>query len=279
MKNNILIKFYESFKKEGFSIAAKKTISWFLARLGVKSSESIIHEHKIKVSNKLDELYNSTIRYGPFNGLKLSANVWWGSTDRGSMLLGLYEKELLDALKNIPSKYSTFIDLGAADGYYGIGVLVNGLFKNSICYEISQNGRETIQANAMLNNVSKKVDIRGAATKNFYREISSEILSESVLLIDIEGAEFEILDAATFDAFKNSIIFIELHEWFFSDGNQRLEKLKKDATLTHSISELTMGSRDLSQFPELKKFNDDDRWLLCSEGRGELMTWLRFDPK
>ena len=160
-----------------------------------------------------------------------------------------------------------------------VGEVVNGLFKNSICYEISEYGRETIQTNAKLNNVSDKVDIRGAATKNFHRDLSSNTLSKCVLLIDIEGAEFEILDATSFEAFRNSIIFVELHDWFFSDGSEKLEQLKKDAALTHSISELKMSSRDLSQFAELKKFNDDDRWLLCSEGRGQLMTWLRFDPR
>ena len=33
-----------------------------------------------------------------------------------------------------------------------------------------------------------------------------------------------------------------------------------------------MGNRDLSIFPELKGWNDLDRWILCSEGRPQLMT-------
>ena len=46
-----------------------------------------------------------------------------------------------------------------------------------------------------------------------------------------------------------------------------------------NVTELKMGSRDLSNIPELQKFSDSDRWLMCSEGRGELMSWLRLDPK
>jgi len=39
-----------------------------------------------------------------------------------------------------------------------------------------------------------------------------------------------------------------------------------------------MGSRDLSTYPELQQWNDLDRWLICSEGRAQLMSWVRFDP-
>jgi hypothetical protein len=279
MNKNLFSKYVNSLQKDGILGASQKVSLWFMRKLGVESADAIIHKRKIQISNKLDQIYNSTVQHGPFKGLKLSAGAWWGMTDRGSMLLGLYEKEVLDSLKSIPKKYTNFIDLGAADGYYGIGVLVNDLFHKSICYEISESGRQTIKNNAVLNNVSKRVDIRGIATKNFFNEIPSDILSQSVLLIDIEGAEFELVDVKTFEAFRDSIIFIELHNWFFVDGDQRLQKLKDDSFVTHVITELTMGSRDLSSFPELKKMNDTDRWLICAEGRGELMTWLRFDPK
>ncbi|MCX6119705.1 MAG: hypothetical protein NT027_19390, partial [Proteobacteria bacterium] len=83
----------------------------------------------------------------------------------------------------------------------------------------------------------------------------------------------------TFSAFNKSIIFVELHDWFFEDGEEKLKKLKNDSTSTHVLTELTMGSRDLSIFPDLNKLHDNDRWLICSEGRGQLMKWLRFDPK
>ncbi len=195
------------------------------------------------------------------------------------MLLGLYEKDVLDSLQNIPKKFTTFIDLGAADGYYGIGVLVNNLFQNSICFEISEEGRQTIRENAQFNNVLNKVEIRGIAKNDFYHDLSALTLSNAVLFIDIEGAEFELIDKATFSAFNKSVIFVELHDWLFEDGEEKLKKLKNDSASTHVLTELTMGSRDLSIFPDLNKLHDNDRWLICSEGRGQLMKWLRFDPK
>tara|TARA_B110000503_G_C7154191_1_gene416559 strand:- start:165 stop:986 length:822 start_codon:yes stop_codon:yes gene_type:complete len=273
MITNLYSKFFSSVKEDGFLKAAKKIISWVFRKFDA------IHYRRIKISDKLDKLFNSTVKYGPFKGLKLTNKIWWGSTDRGSMLLGIYEKQVLDSLINIPKKFSTFIDLGSADGYYGIGVLINNLFQNSICYEISEQGRKTIKDNASLNNVINRVDIRGVAKKNFFKELPLSTLSNSVLFIDIEGAEFNLVDKKTFKAFDNSIIFIELHEWFFSDGNEKIKKLINDSISTHITTKIKMGSRDLSIFPELKMLHDNDRWLICSEGRQQLMTWLRFDPR
>ncbi|MBU3543956.1 hypothetical protein ICN49_03385 [Polynucleobacter sp. MWH-Mekk-B1] len=277
MQKNIIIKFFYYSKRDGFLKSLKKIPTWFISRLGIRESDVIL-KRRIKISKKIDSIFKSTVAYGPFIGLRLPVDSWWGATDRGSMLLGLYEKEVLESLKDIPKKYNTFIDLGAADGYYGIGVLVNNLFEKSICYEISEAGRKTIRENALLNNLLDRVVIRGIAREDFFNEISPEERQKSVLFIDIEGAEFDLMSKVTFEVFSNSVIFIELHEWGMVDGKEKLQKLREDALSTHRITELTMGSRDLSVFPDLKTFEDNDRWLICSEGRGQLMTWLRFDP-
>ena len=57
--------------------------------------------------------------------------------------MGLYEKEVLDFLDSAPSGYyDSFLDIGAADGYYGVGMLVGGVVKQSTCFEIAKIGRE-----------------------------------------------------------------------------------------------------------------------------------------
>jgi hypothetical protein len=231
------------------------------------------------LSCSLSERMNHTVKYGPFKKMKFAKKSrWWASGSNGGMLLGVYEKEVLDALMKVPNKYDIFIDLGAADGYYSIGTLVSKKFRIGYSFEISAKGRESILKNATLNRVKKKLHIFGEAKKDFYLNIPKNDLKKSVILIDIEGAEFSILDKNTLSNLKNSIIFIELHEWFFDDGEKKLNKLKSDAKNFFKISELKTSSRDFSVFPELSLFNDSERWLIASEGRGRLMTWLRLDP-
>ena len=178
-----------------------------------------------------------------------------------------------------PQARRTFIDIGAADGYYSVGVLVNGLFDCSYSFERSERAQEVLRHNAERNGVADKVHIHGAAHPEFYKDLPRDILSKSVLLIDIEGAEFDLLTPDIFAAFAGSVIVIELHDYFYPDGQQKLDRLKAHADQHFQITEFTTTSRDLSKFPELRSFNDTDRWLICDEGRGEMMRWLRLDPR
>lgn len=242
-------------------------------------SQNVISVRRAFLSDQLNRLFEGTIRYGPFKGFKFSESAWWGGTDRASMLLGIYEQELLNSLQQIPSKYRYFIDVGAADGYYGVGVIVGGLFEKSWCYEISEQGRSTIKKNSLINSVDEKIIIRGGAGPEFYKDFSENEASQSVLFVDIEGGEFELFSSQLFKKFRNSIIFIELHDWMVTDGQCKLNKLIKEAQDYFYITTLTTAARDLSVFGELQNMNDTDRWLICSEGRSRLMKWLRFDPK
>ncbi len=225
------------------------------------------------------EALGATVRYGPFAGLKFPSASQWGVTDRGSMLLGLYEQEILESLAKTPKDFRTFIDIGAADGYYGVGVLVGGLFEHSYCFEMNERSRELIREAAVLNGVEKRIEVHGTADRNFYDLIPAERREKSVLFLDVEGAEFSLLEKRTFEVFSRSIIFVELHEFYVEDGPQKLKRLLEDASATHSVTQFRTSSRDLSAFPELAKLNDNDRWMLCSEGRPLLMSWLRFAPK
>jgi hypothetical protein len=126
---NLIKKFIDTSMNEGLPVAVNSASSYIKFKLG---SQRQIYNRREQLKDEMLKLFNATVAYGPFKGLKFSLDAWWGR-ERASMILGLYEQEVLESLTNIPKKYKTFIDLGAADGYYGIGVLVNNLFENSIC--------------------------------------------------------------------------------------------------------------------------------------------------
>jgi hypothetical protein len=272
-----LRKFIELFREKGLGYALKASVWFFRYKYNLIRIDPVL-KRRIAINERVDNLFSSTVAYGPFKGLKFTDEYWWGKTDRASMILGLYEQELLDALRTIGPAHRIFIDLGAADGYYAIGVLVNGLFYRSYCFEMSERAREALRANAEKNGVADRVIIRAAASREFYKDLPQDILSKSVILVDIEGAEFDLLTSDVFAAFAGSIILIESHDYFFANGQDKLDRLKVNAGQYFNITEITTTSRDLSRFPELRSFSDTDRWLICDEGRGQLMTWLRLDP-
>ena len=74
------------------------------------------------------------------------------------------------------------------------------------------------------------------------------------------------------------MLLIELHDFMVNDGDAKKRNLIEMLSEHFSITLLTMGTRDLSPFPELGMLNDNDRWLICSEGRPRHMSWLRCDP-
>ena len=213
-----------------------------------------LSKKRVMLSEALSRNMRHTVKYGPFKGLRFTQESWWwGGSERSAMLVGIYEKEVLEALMHAPNKYNVFIDLGAADGYYSVGTLVSKKFEKGYSFEISDKGREVILKNAILNKVNKSLNVFGEAKKDFYSVISRHNLDKAVILVDIEGGEFNLFDKKVFSDLKKSIIFIEIHDWFFKDGEKKLNKLMNDAKTFFNITKLTTTSRDLSVFPELSQ--------------------------
>jgi hypothetical protein len=196
------------------------------------------------------------------------------------MLLGIYEREVLEALENASHGRRIFIDIGAADGYYAVGGLAANMFDQATCFEISPAGQETILENARRNSVESRIRILGEFTGDSLAVLSSSHnrdFSEMVILMDIEGSEFEILTEAVLTELRKSILIIEIHDWEVPSGTS-IDDLLDSAEEFFQVTWLTMGDRNMSVFPELVDWPDDDRWILCSESRPKLMKWLVLTP-
>jgi predicted O-methyltransferase YrrM len=234
---------------------------------------------KKALASRFNDQFGATVAYGLFKGMKLSPDSWWGKSDRGSMLFGLYEEEVLQSLVSKPEGYRTFIDIGAADGYYAVGALLSKQFDEVICFEVSDEGRRVIRQNAERNGVGDNIIVFGEATRDGIAKLPRPKLDNALILVDIEGAEFELFDRDLFKLLKQSILIVEIHDFAVADGARALSAMKAAASEFFDITEFKTSARDLSKFPELHELSDMDRWLLCSESRPCLMTWLRFDPK
>lgn len=236
---------------------------------------------RFRLGQRLSEKLDHTVAYGPFRGLVLSDTSWWGAADRGSMLLGLYEQEVLSKLSELSSGRSTLIDLGAADGYYAVGAVTSGLFDNSIAFEISEIGQTAIIENAHRNSVGDRIRVFGEAKSDFLTSLNTHFgldLSGTVLLIDIEGAEFDLLSGELLHELRHAALIVEIHDFLQSDS-RRVELLLERAKDFFESSWITTGQRDLSAFMEIDEWPDDDRWILCSESRPKRMKWLVLAPR
>jgi hypothetical protein len=240
-------------------------------------SNSVIRSTRLELSEYLMDVLENRISYGPFCGVKLFANSTWGPGDRASMLLGLYEKEVLSTLISLLEFRDNLINIGAGDGYFPIGLLTNGYIANSLCYEQSVESRENLIRAANLNGVTDSIVLREEAFLGFELEISKEYLANSVLIMDIEGGEFSILNSDSFQNLRLTPIIIEIHN-FVDNAHDLRARLIGDSKATHNSYSITQTSRDLSSFPEVRLLSDSHRWLIASEGRSRLPEWIVFTP-
>ena len=254
------------------------TFKIFSIIIRIFSLPDFITIHRIMLSKKLQKDLGDKVRHGYFKGMWLPTAMSWGETDRVSMLLGYYEIEVLKAIYSSPIKYDTFIDLGAADGYYAIGGLISNRFKNAICYEMSLERQLVLKTNANNNNVKNRIEIRGAADATFIDDKVEKLLDKAVVLIDIEGAEFDLLTEVILRKLSKSIVIIELHDHLVANGKYKVEELMSKAYDVFEVKLINTGSREPSQYYELQNFSDNDKWLMCSEGRKGPGSWMHLTP-
>jgi len=227
-----------------------------------------------KVNNYIFDKLSGVIQYGPLQGFKILKDSSWGN-DKAAKLLGFYELEiLLDLAESVKDKY--FVDLGAADGYYAVGFVAKGLAKSAIAFEASEAGKKVIANTAIEANVEDKIKVYGLADEYFIDLIDTP-LDETVFLIDIEGGEYDLLDRRNLYKLRNSVLFVEIHD-FDEQSKARYQQLLLLAEEFFDLTEIKKIGRNPYFYEELAELDDSDHWLACSEGRAPDAKWLKLTP-
>lgn len=266
--------------RRSFSISKNLFLRYFLFK---RLDHDFMHVCAIRremLGRRIHEMADGRVLYGDFNGLQL-VSYRWGARDIGSMIFGEYERHIVELINQLDKSYSTFIDVGAADGFFAVGFLYNNRMLNSICFESSSEGRDSIAINARANLVEEKVLILGTASQKFAMELSAESgieLDKCIFLFDIEGAEFELLSRENLSILRNSILVVELHKES-GDYELKLNQLCEEASEFFTISNIHRKSTNTFEYKELESWPDEDRQIIFSEGRRYSMTWLAFTPK
>lgn len=231
-----------------------------------------------RISLETYDACNGIVKYGPFQGLSLNRQTWWGKSDLGAQCLGLYEKEILNEIgRQEKGKYQTFIDIGAADGYYAVGMLLAGIVDEVISFEISDAGRVAISENWDNNGKPGAITVYGEANHASLAVIPSHVFDDALVLIDIEGYEFDLLTKEVIKQLQFSEVIIEIHNWI-DDFENRYAQLLRDLSEHFNIEKLEPVDRNTSYLPELRAYTDDNRLLLISERRPCLMRFLKLTP-
>jgi len=233
-----------------------------------------------RISKELFKKHEGIIQLGPFEGLRLIDDTNISKGVLGMKIYGLYEQVVIEELLGMGA-FNDVVDIGAADGYFPLGMLRAGLAKRTICFEETEKGQESIEKNAKYNNSSDQTVIFGSASGDSLLSKLEEVnfnKKNSLIICDIEGGEFEIFSKDFFEKVHGASIIIELH-----DRVQNLPiSLREDliAKLPSDYTSKIIKAKPVSWdgIKDLEELHDIDRVLVTCEGRRILGEWLVAMP-
>lgn len=228
------------------------------------------------IGHELGASLDHRVAHGPFAGFRLGGLSAWGEDD-AAMLLGLYEQEVVARIAGRSTPWDLLVNVGAADGFYAVGCLASGVAKRCLAFESDPLAQESLRATAVANSVLNRLEILGAAGEQDLLRITLE--PDTIILVDIEGQEFDVLTKTALEHLRTAKIIIEIHDWD-PRGADDVELLVENAREAgFSIEWIDAGPRDPGAIPEIGHLSDDDRWSICSEGRPRPMRWLELSPQ
>ena len=213
------------------------------------------------------ERHGSVVLHGPFAGLRYAPRVLDRVHHLTARLLGSYERELHEVVAvQIERRPPRFVDIGAADGYYAVGMATACPGIDVHAYEIDPVARRVLRANARENGV--RVTVHGPANS---RRLAEHDLDGAFVLSDCEGAEVDILAAEALPALARATLLVELHG---ASGATLRERFAP----SHTSTAIETRPRDPSEHPELDDAPPELRAGAVDEMRPGPMTWLLLEP-
>jgi hypothetical protein len=199
----------------------------------------------------------------------------------GPKNLGTYELELVPLIHKASSKnYRLIVDVGAAEGYYAVGLALRNPLSQVVAFEADPEGRRLLAVMVGENAVKDHVEIRGYCAPADLESILATA-DRTLVVMDVEGTEQTLLDPSVCPSLSRSEIVVELHE-FICSGIGGL--LHGRFAVTHDIQEIWEEERPVNNLPFvirlLARLCPTSLFLnVMKEHRPVRMSWLHLVPK
>jgi hypothetical protein len=216
------------------------------------------------------------IMQGPFQGMKFDVPDF-----NTAMLVGTWELELVECVDQLNCiAPSAIICIGAAEGYYAIGMAIRFPDLKVIAYEEQEKYLKFLTDLAESNGVNNVIPRGKCAPADIENTINESGL-KPLIICDVEGFEIELLDPQISPGLKSAYILVELHDMYVT----RCEETLLDRFEKSHTSKIIYGrNRLVSDLPErlrfLRFFSTTSTLVnLMNEGRPYPMKWLWLKPK
>lgn len=226
----------------------------------------------LRISRKIISRRGPVVLSGPFQGMRyLEKSV--GSV-LNPKLVGCYEAELHPFFeKVIASNYDRVVDIGCAEGYYAVGLLLRMKACRCIAFDLDPKAQQFCREMAQLNDVSERLTILGCCTAEL---LQRAIRPRTFILSDCEGAELDLLNPLKTPGLSACDLLIELHD-FIRPGLS--EMLLKRFAQSHHLHLVSQVDRDADLYPQVSFLSREDRRRAVHEFRPARMKWAVLTSK
>jgi ribosomal protein L11 methyltransferase PrmA len=218
----------------------------------------------VKVTREVSSLTGGCVASGPFAGMRLDYEMLPDFS--ACLYAGTCEKELHRAIEEIVKTFpKRVLNVGCHVGYYAIGFALHLPGSAIFASDTDPKARRATRRNAELNGVSDRVSCVGLIQPGQLDRYLEE--SRSFLMMDCEGAEFELLDPRKDPVLQKTDIIVELHPEYGSK-KQIVDRFRR----THRITEIQLRARTTADAPEA--LAGIDALSAITEWRSTDQSWL-----
>jgi precorrin-6B methylase 2 len=165
------------------------------------------------------------------------------------------------------------IDVGCAEGYYAVGLARIAPDATVYAYDIDEKARAACAELAARNGVTDRVAIGGAFAPDGFEAFAGR---RTLVLVDAEGAEVDILQPALSPALAGMDIIVETHDLYRPDA---LATMLERFSATHDIVRVDPQQKSFVMPDWLKVLPQLDQLLAVWEWRARPTPWLVMTPK
>lgn len=233
-----------------------------------------LEHHASEVATEIIAIQcNGEIQSGPFLGMHYVEKAIGSKLI--PKLLGCYECELWPVMELICTQSTlNIIDVGAAEGYYAVGLLFRMPSTRCFAFESQESGRELMAALARKNSVDNRLTIGGHCTIEKLSDTLRLCGGKALVIMDVEGGEIELMDPFAAKDLLNCEILVELHD-FLRVGCE--ETIRKRFSPTHLIEKITSDAQSLPRQVKIKGVSSYRLKRILRE-RPVQMSWLHMRP-
>lgn len=212
------------------------------------------------------------VRAGPFKGMNYVVKSAEGALL--PRLQGVYERELHADLHRFANEsLDCIVDIGCAEGYYAVGLAM--LMPDVMVYahDIDPVAQRRCGLLAAENGVAHRVTVGGVFNGEDFERFAGR---RTLVFIDAEGIENELLDPDLYPALQSLSIIVETHPQARPGVTQRL--MDRFAP-THDVVRIDPQVLGADIDPRLSGASHLDMMLAVWEWRAGPTPWLVMRPK